>query len=231
MTRALRCERPTSEAKPASATRSGACRVVPVESARWEIGPFRRREPRSDGSDVEWALEQVLRVGAELVARAMRVRADHDLLPPDPAGVVRVAVGDRGRAVEQRPLQHDLQPCRVQAAGAEWVRERGAARDEARRATVDGQVRAGCDPACVRASVDLPGLEGRDLGHVQHVEDVEPVARDLDPAEAVDGEVAERVRERCRRCGERGPTATKTTRRLTPAPSGRPATRGARSGG
>src|SRR5207245_304899 len=38
------------------------------------------------------------------------------------------------------------------------------------------------------------GLERWNLGEVEDVADVEPVAGDLDAAEAVDGEVAERVR-------------------------------------
>src|SRR5204862_6212016 len=51
--------------------------------------------------------------------------------------------------------------------------------------------------------VDLRlGLEGRDLGHVEHVEDVETVARGLDPAVAVDREVAERVRSCARNEGK-----------------------------
>ena len=47
-------------------------------------------------------------------------------------------------------------------------------------------------------------LEGRNLGHVQHVADVEARARDLDPAEAVDREVAQRMRRRQRREREPG---------------------------
>src|SRR5947199_6464739 len=42
----------------------------------------------------------------------------------------------------------------------------------------------------------LPLLEGRDLGHVQDVLDVDVVAGELDPAETVDREVPERVRTR-----------------------------------
>src|SRR5262249_5705077 len=44
------------------------------------------------------------------------------------------------------------------------------------------------------AGVDRAGLERRDLRHVEHIEDVDARARDLDSAEAVDREVAERVR-------------------------------------
>ena len=39
ITSALRCERPTSDAKPASATRSGASRLLPVERAGATSGP------------------------------------------------------------------------------------------------------------------------------------------------------------------------------------------------
>ena len=45
-----------------------------------------------------------------------------------------------------------------------------------------------------------PRLEGRDLGEVEDVADVEPVPGDLDAREAVDREVAERV---CGGCGRR----------------------------
>ena len=79
-------------------------------------------------------------------------------------------------------------------------------RAEARRPSVHGQTRPGGDPARIGTRVDAAGLlrlEGRDLGHVEDVTDVDPVARDLDPAEAVDREVAERVRGRARRGRER----------------------------
>ena len=66
-------------------------------------------------------------------------------------------------------------------------------RDERRRPPSDRQVRVRGDPACVGIGVDAAGLEGRDLGHVEDVADVDAVARDLDPAEAVDREVAERM--------------------------------------
>ncbi len=58
----------------------------------------------------------------------------------------------------------------------------------ATRLAVDRHVQ-GADP-------DRDPLERRDLGHVDDVPDVEPVARDLDPGEPVDREVAERVRRR-----------------------------------
>ena len=57
-------------------------------------------------------------------------------------------------------------------------------------------VQAGCKAARVHRRVDalLSRLVGRDLGHVEHVAHVEAVARDLDAREAVDREVAERMR-------------------------------------
>src|SRR6266550_829617 len=78
-----------------------------------------------------------------------------------------------------------------------WSRpmsERRPQRDELRSLSVHHELRVPGDPASVGARVDVPGLEGGDLGQVEHVADVQPVPGDLDPAEAVDREVAERVR-------------------------------------
>src|SRR5204862_2260442 len=49
----------------------------------------------------------------------------------------------------------------------------------------------------------LARLVGRDLGEVEHVADVERVTAHLDAGEAVDGEVAERVRRGRDGCSER----------------------------
>src|SRR6476659_2628064 len=46
------------------------------------------------------------------------------------------------------------------------------------------------------ADANRDALQRRDLRHVDDVANVEPVARDLDPREAVDREVPERVRRR-----------------------------------
>ncbi len=69
--------------------------------------------------------------------------------------------------------------------------------------SVDDEVGVAGDPPRVGVRIDATGLERRDLGQIQHVADVEPRARGLDPAEAVDREVAERVRRRERRERER----------------------------
>jgi hypothetical protein len=49
------------------------------------------------------------------------------------------------------------------------------------------------DPAVVVAVDRLAGLEGGDLGHVEHVVDQQPVGLDPQAAVEVDGEVPERV--------------------------------------
>src|SRR4029077_12866522 len=64
-------------------------------------------------------------------------------------------------------------------------------RNELYPPSVNGQLGATSDVPCVRGGVDASRLEGRDLRHVEDVEDVDAVAGDLDPAEAVDREVAE----------------------------------------
>src|SRR5690348_1730122 len=73
------------------------------------------------------------------------------------------------------------------------MRKRSRGREEADATAADGELGPARDPCGVGARVDAPGLEGRDLGQVEDVEDVDAVACDLDPAEAVDREVAERV--------------------------------------
>ena len=194
ITSRLRCERPTSEAKPASAIRSGAWSILPLRERGRDVRPAAGRDLGRGGRHVERAREQVLRVGAELVAAARRARR-RPRSPSSRSGRRswrrgrRFAPGRRARAGED-----DLEPRRVQAARARRVRERLAERDEPRRPAVDGEVRVRGDAPRVGAGVDVAGLEGRDLGQVEHVEHVEAVARDLDAAEAVDREVAERVR-------------------------------------
>src|SRR5438067_5168793 len=76
-------------------------------------------------------------------------------------------------------------------------------RRQRRESAVDGESRAACKSSCVRTRIDPAGLVRGDLGQVEDVADVDPVARDLDTAEAVDGEVAERVRRGHDRGGER----------------------------
>ncbi len=162
--------------------------------------------------DVERALQEVLRVGEELGADRLRGRGrgrdacalsglDHDLLPADPPGIVSVAVRDRALSAELRPCEDDLEPGRAQPGLAGWESEHVAERSERRAPAVDPQVEVPADRAgepggvgglALRAEL-RPRLDGRDLRQVEHVEDVEAVARGLHPAVPVDREVAQRV--------------------------------------
>src|SRR4029450_2701419 len=112
------------------------------------------------------------------------------LLPADAVAVVPVAVRNPARAVEQRAGKHDLEPRGVEASGAARVGEACADRPEREALPVDREARVLRDLACVRAGVDPAGLEGGDLRQVKDVPDVEARPRDLNAAEAVDGEVA-----------------------------------------
>ena len=81
------------------------------------------RERGRDRAHVERALEQVLRVGTELVARAGGRRADHDLLPSDPVPIVVVMIGNRDPPMENRPGEDHLEPGRPQTCRSARVRE------------------------------------------------------------------------------------------------------------
>ena len=169
-----------------------------------DVGAGARGELSGRRCHIERALEHVLRVSPELVAAARRARPDHDLLPADPVGVVRVAVMEPCRPGEPRPGQYHLDPRRPEPARARWVGERLPERDESCRPPRHRQVGVGGDPPRVGPGVDVACLEGRDLGHVQDVEHVNAVARDLDAAEPIDREVAEWVRGCRRRREQRG---------------------------
>ena len=123
-----RCSRPISFAKPESATRSGAASDAPRESVGGgsSVGAKRRLHRR----DVERALEEILRVRAQLVARAVRVPADDDLLPTDAIRVVRVVVRDGAGTADLRAAKQHLEPSGAQAARADRMRECGLAGDE-----------------------------------------------------------------------------------------------------
>src|SRR5207244_1747923 len=142
-------------------------------------------------------------IGAQLVALAGR-GSDDDLLPADAIRVVGVAVFDIARAVECRSPQDGLEPRGPQATCARRVREGGLDRSQAHAAPVHRQVRAAREGTCVGLRIDLACLEGRDLGEVEDITNVDPRARDLDPAETVDGEVAERMSRRGDGQHERG---------------------------
>ena len=98
---------------------------------------------------------------------------------------------------------------RLEAARARARFERAA---RARAAARGG--RRGAARACPPTSAAKPSrtnaiaeLEGRDLGQVERVVDVDPVAGELDGGMAVDGEVAERVRRGHGRRDQSGQTA------------------------
>ena len=84
----------------------------------------------------------------------------------------------------------------MQPADTGRERERVRHRHEPHRAPAELDVQAGGDAPRVHAGVDalLARLIGRDLGQVEDVAHVQPVAGDLDAREPIDGEVAERVR-------------------------------------
>src|SRR6266516_1986069 len=128
-----------------------------------------------------------------------RAAADNDLLPADAVRVVGVAVRDLAASAELRTTQDRLEAGRLQAARSGRMGQRPLDGDEAQAAAVHRQPGAACDATREARGVDDAGLEGRDLGEVEDVVDVNAWAYDLDAAEAVDREVAERVGGRDRR--------------------------------
>ena len=86
------------------------------------------------------------------------------------------------------------------------MRERGLDRNQLRAAPIHRQLSAARDATRIAPRVDLSRLEGRDLREIQDVVHVDARAGDLDPAEPVHGEVAERMSGRGYRqdeCGKR----------------------------
>src|SRR3954470_8522605 len=83
------------------------------------------------------------------------------------------------------------------------MRERRRRRSQCRAPAVERELGPARDAARVRLRVDAARLEGGDLRKVEDIDDVEAVTRDLDAAEAVDREVAERVSRRRDRDDER----------------------------
>src|SRR4051812_15481083 len=118
---------------------------------------------------------------------------------------LRVVNGEGRCAAHTRAAHDHLEPQRVQAADAFRERERVPDGRERDWPAVDADVEPMREAPGVVLSVDalLLRLERRDLRQVEDVADVEPVARDLDAREAVDREVAERVRLRGDRRKER----------------------------
>ena len=128
-----------------------------------------------------------------------RAGLDDDLLPADAARVVAVAVHEPAAVGEPRRGEQHLETGRAQARLPRREGEDVLHRSERDRAAAHRGLDALGQRTRQRSAVGgltlgvhvRPRLEGRDLGHVEHVEDVEAVARGLDPAVAVDREVAE----------------------------------------
>src|SRR4051794_29634471 len=78
-------------------------------------------------------------------------------------------------------------------------------RNKPRRPPAERRVNAAGKPCGIHPAVDaaLPRFEGRDLCKIEHVTHEQPLAGNVDTCEAVDREVAERVRRGGRRDGER----------------------------
>ena len=175
-------------------------------------------EAEGGGALVEGGAELVLGVGGEAGAGAGggdvggfeggAVADGGDLAPADPALQVGVGVGE-ALAGGEWCGQGAFQAEGLQAADALGEREGRPGDGQGRRPPVDGRAEAGGqpgalpvapggglgpgDPAVVVAVDRLAGLEGGDLGHVDHVVDDQPVGPDPEPAVGVDGEVPEGV--------------------------------------
>src|SRR3989442_1956170 len=160
-------------------------------------------ESRLDTGDVERAREEVFRIGTQLAASTRR-SADDDLLPADATRVVRVAVGHGARGSESRPTQPRLEPGRLQPPGARWMGESGLDGDQTCAAPVHRQSSPARDATRVQLRVDPACLKRGDLREIEDVAHVDPRSCDLDPAEAVDGEVAEWMRRGGNRESEHG---------------------------
>ena len=167
---------------------------------------------------VDRALEQPSGVGAQLVGHVLRTgrrvgdprparRADDELVPAEPVAVTGhidrhavVAVGHvwrAGGAIPGRVAQ------RAQAALPGQVARRLRDRLDGEGPAVDRQGDLARPLGRARRGVGLepagvvhrgPLAEGRDLGHVDDLAEIQLAAAGLDPQVGVDREVAERVR-------------------------------------
>jgi hypothetical protein len=181
------------------------CRRGRSREGRRDARSLPRLERRGRRADVERRAKQILRVGAQAVARARRRDAraddpgavaglDDDLAPADPAREAGIAEDDRpaGERGAVDRLEAERRQATRPGAGPRAVGERA----QRGAPPVDPQVEVPREQGRVAVgSHALALLEGRDLGQVEHVADVERVARGYDRREVVDGEVAERVRE------------------------------------
>jgi hypothetical protein len=163
-----------------------------------------RHEAGGGRAHVERRREQLLRVGAELVRAALCrngggheprtfARPDGDLAPADP---VRVgAVYERQHPPVDRCAVHGLEAKGRQAPRALPLRDAVRDRVERDADAVELELEPPGEHGRVAWRADaVTGLEGGDLGEIEHVMDEHAVARELDAGVVVDGEVAERVR-------------------------------------
>ena len=160
-------------------------------------------------------MQQILRVAAQPVAagrrrsrgganRAAVSRRYDDLLPTEPARIGLIVEPNRRRAAEQRTGKDDLEARRVQAPLPLGMGKPSCDRGQSDPPAADGDVKSALDAPQVRGLTDvrLGVLERRDLGEIEHVRDVQPVARELELRRPVDREVAERMRRGDRRRDE-----------------------------
>ena len=178
-------------------------RRVVVERRRCAAA-LAQRERSGRRGDVERRAEQILRVGAEVVAPARRrdaggaqlgsvARAYDDFLPADPRA--EVAVAERQLRPRRRRLVDGVEAERLEAARTGPLDAAPLEDAEGRAAAVDAELEpAGGLGREAGAANPLPRLQRRDLGQVERVVDVDAPARELDRRVAVDREVAERVR-------------------------------------
>src|SRR5439155_24409888 len=98
---------------------------------------------------------------------------DDDLLPSDPLSIVVVVIDNPALALEDRPAQDELEAGRPQPTRALRMRKGIREGRQARAPPVDGQLDVPGDPPRLCLRIDPPGLERRDLSHIEHIEDVE----------------------------------------------------------
>ena len=171
--------------------------------------------PRLHG-DLHGALVErvgAVRIGRESPARRLvgQVGGEHDTLPAcgdlppsRPLVVVAVLEPDHHTPVRRhgdgRP-EPALDAGRREAGLALGVGDGGGVGSERDAVAVDEQEHAGGQVAAptVGVAVEPALLEGRDLGEIEHVVDLDGVGTDHEAGVVVDGEVAERVRRRRRR--------------------------------
>ena len=180
-------------------------------------GAATEREARRRRRHVERRAEELPRIRAQLVARALGrdagavelravARSHDDLAPADPRAEVAVAQRERRPRARRRDVD-GVEPQRLEAAGAGPTLAPVLERAQPGGPAVDGELElARSRFREARRADGVAELEGRDLRQVEHVVDVDALARELDGRVPVDREVPERVRRGCGRRGEGGET-------------------------